>query len=197
MYFSIMLSSVCEFNFEVKTRTATKFLSLLLSCVALGSNTQGTHKEQNLLFVHHAREWKLESDVQKNRSIKPKTRLKAKKWPDVWQGQHQVLEVQQALISLTQEIISTASQYVFGRCFAESWMVLELWEFLRSVPFYSVRSTQGTRIASENKSLMKQEIVPQGAYLLLFCSARLFLLPFRSCWLPPPVFQYLGGCRHV
>ncbi len=30
------------------------------------------------------------------------------------------------------------------------------------------RSTQGTRIASENKSLMKQEIVPQGAYLLLF-----------------------------
>ena len=43
------------------------------------------------------------------------------------------------------------------------------------------RSTQGTRIASENKSLMKQEIVPQGAYLLLFCAARLFLLPFRSC----------------
>ena len=35
------------------------------------------------------------------------------------------------------------------------------------------RSTQGTRIASENKSLMKQEIVPQGAYLLLFCAARL------------------------
>ena len=43
------------------------------------------------------------------------------------------------------------------------------------------RSIQGTRIASENKSLMKQEIVPQGAYLLLFCAARLFLLPFRSC----------------
>ena len=43
------------------------------------------------------------------------------------------------------------------------------------------RSTQGTRIASENKSLMKQEIIPQGAYLLLFCAARLFLLPFRSC----------------
>ena len=43
------------------------------------------------------------------------------------------------------------------------------------------RSTQGTRIASENKSLMKQEIVPQGAYLMLFCAARLFLLPFRSC----------------
>ena len=34
--------------------------------------------------------------------------------------------VLQALISLTQEIISTASQYVFGRCFAENWMVLEL-----------------------------------------------------------------------
>ena len=34
--------------------------------------------------------------------------------------------VQQALISLTQEIISTASQYVFGRCFAENWVVLEL-----------------------------------------------------------------------
>ena len=43
------------------------------------------------------------------------------------------------------------------------------------------RSTQGTRIASENKSLMKQEIVPQGAYLLFFCAARLFLLPVRSC----------------
>ena len=54
MYFFIMLSSVCEFNFEVKTRTATKFLSLLLSCIALGSDTQGTHKEQNLLFVRNA-----------------------------------------------------------------------------------------------------------------------------------------------
>ena len=50
-----MLSSVCEFNFEVMTRTATRFLSLPLSCVALGSDTQGTHKEQNLLFVRHAR----------------------------------------------------------------------------------------------------------------------------------------------
>ena len=36
-------------------RTATKFLSLLLSCVALGSDTQGTHKEQNLFFVRRAR----------------------------------------------------------------------------------------------------------------------------------------------
>lgn len=43
------------------------------------------------------------------------------------------------------------------------------------------RSTQGTKIASKNKSLLKQEIVPQGAYLLLFYAARLFLLPFRSC----------------
>ena len=48
---------------------------------------------------------KLESDVRKNRSIKPKIRWKAKKLPDAWQGQHQALEVQQALISLTQEII--------------------------------------------------------------------------------------------
>ena len=87
------------------TRTATKFLSPLLSCVALGSDTQGTHKEQNLLFVHYAREWKLEHDVRKNRSIKPKIRWKAKKSPGVWQGQHQALEVQQALISLTQEIV--------------------------------------------------------------------------------------------
>ena len=101
-----MLSSVSEFNFEVKTRTATRFLSLLLSCVALGSDTQGTHKEQNLFFVRHAREWKLESDVRKNRSIKPKFRWKAKKSPGVWQGQHQTLEVQQTLISLTQEIIT-------------------------------------------------------------------------------------------
>lgn len=51
-----MLSSVSEFNFEVKTRTAARFLPLLLSCVALGSDTQGTHKEQNLFFVRHARE---------------------------------------------------------------------------------------------------------------------------------------------
>ena len=101
----IHLKRIVE-KIEVMTRTATKFLSLLLSCVALGSDTQGTYKEQNLLFVRHARGWKIESGVQKNRSIKPKNRLKAKKWPDVWQGQHQVLEVQQALISLTQEIIS-------------------------------------------------------------------------------------------
>jgi hypothetical protein len=36
--------------------------------------------------------------VQKNRIIKPKIRWKAKKSPDVWQGQYQALEVQQALI---------------------------------------------------------------------------------------------------
>lgn len=54
--FSIMLSSESELNFEVKTRTATRFLSLLLSCVALGSDTQGTYKEQNLLFGRHTRE---------------------------------------------------------------------------------------------------------------------------------------------
>ena len=101
-----MLSSVCEFNFEVKTRTATKFLSLLLSCVALGSDTQGTHKEQKLLFVRHARGRKLESGVQKNRSIKPKIRWKAKKSPGVWQDQHQTLEVQQALISFFYEFSS-------------------------------------------------------------------------------------------
>ena len=52
--------SHCVFSFavkkiEVKTRTATKFLSLLLSCVALGSDTQGTYKEQNLLFGRHTR----------------------------------------------------------------------------------------------------------------------------------------------
>lgn len=111
MYFSIMLSSVCEFNFEVKTRTATKFLSLLLSCVALGSDMQGTHKEQNLFFVRYARGWKLEHDVRKNRSIKPKIRWKAKKSPGVWQGQHQTLEVLQALISLTQEITGPTNQF--------------------------------------------------------------------------------------
>jgi hypothetical protein len=43
--------------------------------------------------------------VQKNRNIKPKIRRKAKKWPDIWRGQHQALKVQQALISFTQEII--------------------------------------------------------------------------------------------
>ena len=36
--------------------------------------------------------------MRKNRSIKPKIRWKAKKSPGVWQGQHQTLEVQQALI---------------------------------------------------------------------------------------------------
>ena len=99
----IHLKRIVE-KIEVMTRTATKFLSLLLSCVALGSDTQGTYKEQNLLFVRHARGWKIESGVQKNRSIKPKNRLKAKKWPDVWQGQHQVLEVQQALIDCSDYI---------------------------------------------------------------------------------------------
>jgi hypothetical protein len=43
--------------------------------------------------------------VQKNCNIKPKIRRKAKKSPDIWRGQHQALKVQQALISLTQEII--------------------------------------------------------------------------------------------
>ena len=37
--------------------------------------------------------------MQKNRSIKPKIRWKAKGLPDVWQGQHQVLEVQQAILA--------------------------------------------------------------------------------------------------
>lgn len=37
-----------------------------------------------------------------------------------------VSSVFRTLISLTQEIIFTASQYVFGRCFAGNWMVLEL-----------------------------------------------------------------------
>lgn len=50
----IHLKRIVE-KIEAMTRTATKFLSLLLSCVALGSDTQGTHKEQNLLFVRHAR----------------------------------------------------------------------------------------------------------------------------------------------
>ena len=37
----------------------------------------------------------------KNRSIKPKIRWKAKKSPGVWQGQHQTLEVQQAIKKLS------------------------------------------------------------------------------------------------
>ena len=53
--FFIILSSVFDSNFEVKTSTAARFLSLLLSCVALGSDTQGTYKEQNLFFVCYAR----------------------------------------------------------------------------------------------------------------------------------------------
>ena len=50
----IHLKRIIE-KIEVIPRTATKFLSLLLSCVALGSDTQGAYKEQNLLFVRHAR----------------------------------------------------------------------------------------------------------------------------------------------
>lgn len=50
-----MLSSVWKFNFEVMTGTATRFLPSLLSCAALGSDTQGTHKEQNLFIVCYAR----------------------------------------------------------------------------------------------------------------------------------------------
>jgi len=42
--------------------------------------------------------------VQKNRIIKPKIRWKAKKSPDVWQGQYQALEVQQALIGFTSPV---------------------------------------------------------------------------------------------
>ena len=111
--------SICEFNYEVMTRTATKFLFLLLSCAALGSDTKGTYKEQNLLFVRHARGWKLESDAQKNHIIKPKIRRKAKKLPDVWQGPHRALKVQQALISLTQEITEYLlfMQHPKGCCF--------------------------------------------------------------------------------
>ena len=41
-------------------------------------------------------------------------------------------------------------------------------------------STQGAKIASENNSLMKQEIVPQGARLLLFCCAA-FPSSLKSC----------------
>ena len=47
----------------------------------------------------------------KNRSIKPKIRWKAKKYPDVWQGQHRALEVQQALIYPTLH----TWQFCFGR----------------------------------------------------------------------------------
>ena len=67
--------------------------------------------------MRHARGRKLESGVQKNRSIKPKIRWKAKGLPDVWQGQHQVLEVQQALISLIKEIIirQKPNPYIQGK----------------------------------------------------------------------------------
>mgnify|MGYP000590330376 CR=1 FL=1 len=47
---------------------------------------------------------------------------------------------------------------------------------------YDIESSEfALKIANENKNLMKQEIVPQGAYLLLFCAARLLLLPFKFC----------------
>ena len=52
---------------------------------------------------------------------------------------------------------------------------------LESVPFCFVRSTQETKAVSENKSLMKQEIVPQGTYLLLFRAVLHLLLNPVDC----------------
>ncbi len=54
--------------------------------------------------------------MRKNRRIKPKIRWKAKKSPNVWQGQHQALEVLQALISLTQEIIFQTENFFCSLC---------------------------------------------------------------------------------
>jgi len=51
--------------------------------------------------------------VQKKRSIKPKIRWKAKKSPDVWKGQYQALEVQQALIYLKLYFCSPALAGLF------------------------------------------------------------------------------------
>ncbi len=45
--------------------------------------------------------------MQKNRIIKPKIRWKAKKSPDVWQGQYQALAVQQ--VETLKEVILKAS----------------------------------------------------------------------------------------
>lgn len=81
-------------------------------------------------------------------------------------------------------LIFPTSQYVSRRRFAGKFSTFgavrgpRRWSVLLRKK--QARSTQGTRIASE-KSLMKQEIIPQGVHLLLFCAARLFLLPFRSC----------------
>ena len=75
----ILLLPSSVWKCEAIPGTATKFLSLLLSCVALGSNTQSTYKEQSLLFVRHTRGWKLESDVQKKRSIKGNTAQKRRR----------------------------------------------------------------------------------------------------------------------
>ena len=55
----------------------------------------------------------------------------------------------------------------------------------------SVRSKQGTPTEppqNENKGLIKQEIVPQGAYLLFFC-ARLLLFVFAPAVLTFLVFR--------
>ena len=86
--------------------------------------------------------------------------------------------------SVQQALIFPTSQYVSRRRFAGKFSTFgavrgsRKWSVLLRKK--QARSTQGTRIASE-KSLMKQEIIPQGVHLLLFCAARLFLLPFRSC----------------
>ena len=127
------------------TRTTTKFLSLLLSCVALGSDTQGTHKEQNLLFVRHARGRKLESGVQKNRSIKPKIRWKAKGLPDVWQGQHQVLEVQQAIIYSLKMLKKPGIRHFPGFFYTQNsvWTVRFWWNLNGNLWVYSGQITGG------------------------------------------------------
>ena len=84
--------------------------------------------------------------------------------------------------AVQQALIFPTSQYVSRRRFAGKFSTFGAVRGPRkcSVLFRKeqVRSTQGTRSASENKSLMKQEIVPQGAYLLLFLCCTAFSSSF-------------------
>ena len=93
-----------------------------------------------------------------------------------------VKEIQEAIREDCKALIFPTSRYVSRRRFAGKFSTFgavrgpRKWSVLLRKK--QARSTQGTRIASE-KSLMKQEIIPQGVYLLLFCATRL-LMPIRK-----------------
>lgn len=123
----------CFERIEVTPRTATKFLSPLLPWAAI----RKAHIKSKTCFSCVMHEGENRIWCAKIRSIKPKIRRKAKKSPDVWQGWHQAFEVQQALIALTQEIISrfgflyrikSVSDFRKRFFYLHNWSFISSWE---------------------------------------------------------------------